>query len=239
MAAVAPQAISDPDELDPRPGGREVPKLSIVTPDYEPNGPHWPEPASKVTRQIPQIAGPDDEEEGIAKTAAQRISAARKAQQAAFLKSTTGRLIIALAVLVLLAAMGGGYLLMKGKTGAQGIVAQTPTVAPTPPPPTPTGFGDATNTPVATKTPAPPPANVMAVNGWAVVQSSSGLSLRQTASKTGKRMTVLPNNTKVHLVEGPKDADGLKWWRVDRYDTKNPSASGWLAGQYLAPTAAP
>jgi len=142
-------------------------------------------------------------------------------------------------VLVLLGAAGGGFLLIKGNSGAKGLAVGTSTPAPTRPAPTPTGFGDATNTPVPTNTPAPPPANVIAKNGWVQIQSTNGLVLRDAPSRNGKRLTVLSNNSKAHVVDGPQDADGYKWWKVDRYDSKNPTASGWVAGQFLAPTAAP
>ncbi len=241
MAAVAPQAMNDTDEMLARQAGREVPKLSLVTPDYEPNGPNWPEPASKVTRQIPQVEGPGSEDAGVAKTAAQRISAARAARRS-YLSSTTGRLLIALVALLVLAAAGGGFLMLKGKTGAQALATQTATAGarPTQPVPTPTGLGDATATPAVTSTPKPPPpSNVLAVGGWGQVQSGSGLVLRDAPAKSGKRLGVLTPGTKAHIVDGPTTADGYTWWKVEKYDGGNPTASGWVAGQFLSPSTAP
>jgi Bacterial SH3 domain len=237
VAAVASQPMQEPDDASMRQGGREVPKLSLVTPDYEPNGPNWPEPASKVTREIPQVGGPGSDD-GTPKTAAQRISAARAARRS-YMATTTGRLTIALVVLLLLVAAGGGYMMLKNKNGALALASATATVAPTKPVPTPTGLGDATNTPVPTNTPKPPPANVLAVGGWAQVQGGSGLVLRDAPARSGKRLGVLTPGTKAHIVDGPKSADGYTWWKVDKFDGKNPTSSGWVAGQFLNPSTAP
>src|SRR3954470_13474393 len=43
VAALAPHAYLPAEEAASLPGTRDVPKLSLVTPDYEPNGPKWPE----------------------------------------------------------------------------------------------------------------------------------------------------------------------------------------------------
>jgi len=235
VAAVAPQALAA-DEAT-RPVGREVPKLSLVTPDYEPNGPNWPEPASKVTRQMPEVAGP-----GSPNAQPPGASAARRSARVArpsLLSTNSGRLLIGLLALLVLAAAGGGYLMLKGRNSPTALVAGTATAAmPTQPLPTPTGFGDATNTPVPTHTPAPPPANVIGVNGWVQVQAS-GLTVRDAPSKSGKRITALSNGTKAHVKGGPQQADGYTWWQIDQYDAKNPAASGWSAGQFLAPIPAP
>jgi formate C-acetyltransferase len=58
MAAVAPQAHA---EEDLRSASRDAPRLSLVTPDYDPAIEGSGDPASKVTRQIETIEGPDGE----------------------------------------------------------------------------------------------------------------------------------------------------------------------------------
>src|SRR5438552_5592573 len=57
MAAVAPAPQQDKQETRYA-GGREVPQLSLVTPDYEPEAAEFD---PKATRQIGQIEGPESE----------------------------------------------------------------------------------------------------------------------------------------------------------------------------------
>src|SRR5439155_10243360 len=104
--------------------------------------------------------------------------------------------------------------------------------------PTPTGFGDATATPVPQPTTPAPPSGVIAVNGWVQVTGGS-LNVRQTASASAKKVKVLPVGTKAHVVDGPKDADGFTWWKIDKFDPKNPTATGWCAGKFLTATSPP
>lgn len=228
-------------------GNRDVPKLAIVTPDYQPEVEEKPEdarrphtPSSKVTRQIPQIAGPEAlaplEEDQFAKTAAQRIEAARRAARPSFLSTMTGRIVLAALVLLLVAAGGAGFLIMKNRANTAAPIVM-PTALPTQPPPTPTGFGDATATPVPTNTPVLPPAGTIGVNGW--VQTTASLNVRDNPSTAGKRVIVLSPGTKAHVIDGPKSANGLTWWKIDRFDPKNPAATGWCAGSFLKATTAP
>lgn len=232
MAAVAPQAHA---EEDLRAASRDAPRLSLVTPDYDPALEGSGDPASKVTRQIETIEGPDGEQ--IPATAAQRIQAARAASRTSFLSSVRGRLIMLVLLLVILAA-GGGFLVMRSKAQSPTVLA-VPSATATRPLPTPTGFGDATATPVPTNTPVLPPPGQIGVNGWVQVQSSNGLILRDAPGTGGKRIGLMPNGTKAHVIDGPKDANGFTWWKVDHFDPKNPQASGWSASKYMVATGAP
>ena len=237
MAATAPS----PNYTKPTPNRalREPPKLSIVTPDFEPMTRPGTDSASKVTRQIEQVPAAVPEDEATAETAAQRIKAARK-QRSLLPAGRNGRIIMLLGALVLLAALGGGAFLLSKQPRV--VPAVIPTVVATRPAPTPTGLGDATATspPSApTVTIAPPPANVIGVNGWVQVKAVGGLTLRDAAGKAGAKIMVLANGSTAHVVEGPKSADGFTWWRLDRVDPKNPAVTGWCAGQFLAPIPAP
>jgi hypothetical protein len=208
---------------------RDAPRLSLVTPDYEP-GEELDEDAQKATRQLEQIEGPKGP--ATPKTAAQRIREARNMRRAAYWKSTQGRVVAILLAVVALAAIGGGSLLLRNMPPAV-----TPSVVPTPeatrPVPTPTGFSDATPTPPPTPTSALPPAGVIGVNGWVEVKAGGGLSLREASSRTGKKLRVLRDGTKARVMEGPVEAEGFTWWKVDSFDPNDPAAAGWCAGQYL------
>jgi hypothetical protein len=236
MAALNARPPAVPD------GGRDVPKLALVTPDYDPMAPEvapyvGPVEATKATRQIEQAEGPAAPPPPM--TAAQRIRKARQEGRADWLRSNRNRLMLGLAALVVVAAIGGGAFLMR-KGSQPGVIAPLPTAAATKPLPTPTGFGDATATPVATATSAhpAPAANVIGVNGWVQVQADS-LIVRQGPTKSASRVTSIANGTKAHVIGGPTDADGLTWWQIDNFDPKNTSKSGWCAGKYLTPIPAP
>lgn len=221
-----------------KPAPRESPKLSIVTPDYDPEAGTNGTPGSKVTRQIPLISTPEDTDAAAAApTAAQRIRDARKARRTQFLASPTGRLVVILAVLALLLGLGGGMLLYAKQPPKLPAIVATATA--TRPAPTPTGFGDATATPVPTATPAPPPAGVIGINGWIVVQAGGALTVRDAPGKSGNKITSLRDGATAHVIDGPKDADTFTWWKIDHYDAAKPDASGWVAGKYVKATTAP
>ncbi len=222
-------------ELDPLPTapGREVPRLSLVTPDYQPGDSKRAKDSSKVTRMIEQIEVSGDELQP-APTAAERIRQARK-QRPGSLSSTRNRIILAVVALaILLASAGGGFLLLRGKQPSK-VSGVIPTPSVTRPIPTPTGYGDATATPVAVPTPVPPPAGTLGANGWAQVKAGGGLSMRAVPAKGGAKVAVLPDGTVAKVGAGPKDADGVTWWKLDVPG----KGSGWCAGQYLTATSPP
>lgn len=222
---------------------REPPKLSFVMSDFEAH--EHSENGSKVTRMIEQIPGPapvaDPAPNNKAvsvtlNTAAERIRQARK-QQARLLNSSTGRVALIIAAVIVLAAIVGGiYMAAKG----QGAL-KNPSVLPSPsvtrPAPTPTGFGEVTATPVPTNTPIPPPPGVMGVNGWAQVKTS-GLTMRATPGLSGAKVTVLSNGMTARIIGGPETADGITWWKLDA-TSKNAKWVGWCSGQFLAPVPPP
>ena len=38
--------------------------------------------------------------------------------------------------------------------------------------------------------------------------------------------------TKAHVIDGPVEANGFTWWKLDNFNPQDPSASGWSAGQF-------
>jgi hypothetical protein len=233
-----------PEETARAGKGREVPQLSLVTPDFEAGQAEAPQEAAKVTRQLPHVPSPPDlfGEADEAQVAVGGAPNAKPKSQggkglAGLLNSTRNRIILLLIVLVALAAAGGGVLLVRGQQGmTPAVVAPSPTA--TQPLPTPTGFGDATPTPPPTPTTPLPPPNVVGVNGWVQV-TSNGLNVRESPSPSGRRVAVIPGGTKARVLEGPVDAGGFTWWRIEGFDPKNPSRSGWCAGQFLKPVPPP
>lgn len=103
------------------------------------------------------------------------------------------------------------------------------TATPTPVVPTPT--------PTSTPTPLPTP-DRLTLGGYAQVSGTGGDALR-LRSDPGLQTTTLetvPEGTRLLILDGPRDADNLTWWRL-----RNPAsgAEGWAAQLYLAPSGPP
>ena len=175
--------------------------------------------------------------------------AAGVAQLTAGLSPRMIMLIGAIAVLILLVLILIGVLL----TTKSGVVAglfttKTPTVtrtrAATPTSPFPPTFTPTRVPPTAMATPVPPtntprPAPVaLAKDVLAKVTPPEGIKLkvRDNASTAGKLLGELDANTQVTIVDGPTDANGITWWKVDN----GKGLSGWSAEgvggvKYLVP----
>lgn len=104
--------------------------------------------------------------------------------------------------------------------------------------------GAAPTIPAAAPSPAtaaPPPATAaptsptpaLRVGGWAKVHGTEGQDLRLRAAPglSSETLALVEEGTLLRVVEGPSQADGYTWWRVQAPDDR----SGWAAGQWLAP----
>lgn len=94
-----------------------------------------------------------------------------------------------------------------------------PPPAPTPPPPPPTP-----------PPPPPAPASTLKIGDRVRVTINNGLGLnvRSAASKTGNLLDVRPRYAEGVIVDGPVNAEGYIWWKVD-YDQNPPERDGWSA----------
>ena len=108
--------------------------------------------------------------------------------------------------------------------------AATPTVASTPPAPAPLVAPSATPS-------AAPTTGGLAAGAWAEVNGTtgtSGLRLRVAPSPWEKLIAILPEGTKLKILEGPaRGGNGDPWYRV-AWD----GSWGWVTGTYLIPTTA-
>ncbi len=131
---------------------------------------------------------------------------------------------------VLFCALGGRAML-KARPGSAAVVITTPTL----PPPTRTPLPTPTMTPTPKPTPTATP-GVMAIGAFVKVTSAGpqGLSFRRDPGLQGERLKYLPEGTVLRVTDGPRDADGLKWWKLQAKDNANDV--GWAAGDYLALT---
>ena len=122
----------------------------------------------------------------------------------------------------------------------QTAVAQptaTETVAPTA---TPTATHTATSTPTAlpTVTLTPIPANEIVVGGYVKVTGvgKDMLSLRYGPGYDYARVALLMDGTVLKVVDGPEQADGFRWWRLEDLTD---GTLGWTIEKWLVATAVP
>lgn len=112
----------------------------------------------------------------------------------------------------------------------------SPTPSATPPFPTPTIIP--TFTPVPTPDLARPPDEVT-VGYYAAVQGTGGfgVTVRGGPSTSNAPITVAPEGTLLFVIGGPQADTAVErlWWQVRLADGQE----GWVAGEFLAPAAAP
>ena len=103
------------------------------------------------------------------------------------------------------------------------VFVPAPTVAPTSTPvPTP-------NVSVA------PPEVTIGYYATVVETGGVGVTVRNGPSTSNVLVTVAGENSSVLVIEGPTPGGAYQWWRVRLPD----GTEGWVAGDFLAPAAAP
>lgn len=135
------------------------------------------------------------------------------------------RRIARLAALGLLLAVGGGaFTFWRDRTASSS--ARQPNAPPTQPAPTRVP----THTPIfATATPQPTPTQpALQVGASAQVSNTQGATLRSRRQPSLAAPTTanFKEGERVNVLEGPIEADGFVWWRIE-----GPSGSGWSAQQ--------
>ncbi|NJN17696.1 MAG: SH3 domain-containing protein [Oscillochloris sp.] len=109
----------------------------------------------------------------------------------------------------------------------------TVSLVPSTPPATPTARPTARPTPSPTREPQLAPGGVARVADL----SGSPLRLREAPSQNGRLIARIPQGSEVTLLEGPVEADGFVWWRVQAAEGEGWSAAGTIDGatQFLEP----
>jgi hypothetical protein len=112
----------------------------------------------------------------------------------------------------------------------QPTVEIIPTV--TPALPTLAPFPTATPTPKPTPTPSVP--TEITVGGYVKVVGAEAdqLSYRSGPGLNYARLTIVKDGTILEVLEGPEEADGYTWWRLEDED----GFIGWAADNWLEPT---
>lgn len=108
----------------------------------------------------------------------------------------------------------------------------TATVAVFVPPPT--------SAPTATSVPTPdvsvaPPEVTTGYYASVVETGGVGVTVRNGPSTSNAPVTVAGENSVILVIEGPTPGGAYQWWRIRLAD----GTEGWVAGDFLAPAAAP
>lgn len=69
--------------------------------------------------------------------------------------------------------------------------------------------------PTATFTPTPIPGTALSAGQPARVVAPNGVNMRTEPSTAATLVRYLPSRLKVTVIEGPIDAEGYRWWRLD------------------------
>jgi len=99
----------------------------------------------------------------------------------------------------------------------------------------PTLTATLTATPTAEPTITPTPVPVLLPGGLAVVTGTEGqqLRLRAEPGTAQETLRILEEGTALRVLEGPQQADGYNWWKVQTDD----NLVGWVAADWLVPVA--
>ncbi len=106
----------------------------------------------------------------------------------------------------------------------------------TPTPVVPTATPRPTLTPGATLAPTATPEGLYVGGDAIVAGTGSALRLRSDPGLQSTTLKTVTDGTRLKIVEGPRDADELRWWRL--HDPSD-GAEGWAAEKFLTPAANP
>jgi hypothetical protein len=102
----------------------------------------------------------------------------------------------------------------------------------TPTPIVPTATLRPTDVPQPTLAPTATPEGLF-VGGEAIVSGTgSALRLRSDPGLQSTTLKTVSDGTRLKILEGPRDADNLRWWRMQ---DPTDGAEGWAAETYLTP----
>jgi len=135
------------------------------------------------------------------------------------------RLLLGWLVLSLLPGLACGNVLPGPEPTVPMPTATPAAVEPTS---TPTPYPTRTPTPTATvptATPTPLPAGALRADARARVIARQGINVREAAATSSKQLGRFAPGTLVIVREGPVDAEGYRWWRVESGQGLN----GWVA----------
>jgi hypothetical protein len=120
--------------------------------------------------------------------------------------------------------------------GTRAVQPPLVVVTVTPTPFVPTATPPPTTIPTVTPPPSPTPEGLF-VGGKAVVSGTgSALRLRSDPGLQATTLKTVSDGTVLKILEGPREADNLRWWRMQ---DETDGAEGWAAETYLTPAPPP
>lgn len=136
-------------------------------------------------------------------------------------------LVVVLVILIVLVSLLNPFAPSPPPT-VEVIPTVTHTLPALPPPPT------ATPTPLPTPTPTPTIPTKITVGGYVKVVGAEAdqLSYRSGPGLNYARLTLVKDGTILKVLEGPEEADGYTWWRLQDEE----GFIGWAADDWLVPT---
>jgi hypothetical protein len=106
----------------------------------------------------------------------------------------------------------------------------------TPTPIVPTATLRPTDVPQPTPAPTATPEGLFPGGEALVSGTGSALRLRSDPGLQSTTLKTVADGTRLKVLEGPREADNLRWWRMQ---DQSDGAEGWAAETYLTPVAAP
>lgn len=107
-----------------------------------------------------------------------------------------------------------------------------PSVPPTSPPPT-QGVPTAVSSPIPTVVPTPPSGIAVGIRVRVIGTGADKLRLRSGPGLTYTTVTLVNDGHEFQVLEGPQEASGYQWWRLEDTD----GTIGWAAANWLEPIA--
>lgn len=89
------------------------------------------------------------------------------------------------------------------------------------------GGGPTATPPLVTPEPTPAPQPDNPYPRGSRLKMTDGVNLRVSASLQGAVLATVPVGHEVVVLEGPSEADGYRWWRIETAMT--PPLQGWMA----------
>ena len=130
----------------------------------------------------------------------------------------------------------GALLIVRPITGNEAVRVPLVVVTVTPTPIVPTVTLRPTDVPQPTPAPTATPEGLF-VDGEAIVSGTgSALRLRSDPGLQSTTLKTVADETRLKVLEGPREADGLRWWRLQ---DQSDGAEGWAAETYLTPATTP
>jgi hypothetical protein len=131
-----------------------------------------------------------------------------------------------------------GLIGLKPLSSATGAppTARVITITPSPVIPTPTLAPAALPIASPPAIASPTPAGLYIGGGAVVAGTGSSLRLRSDPGLQSTTLKTVDDGTRLKILEGPREADGLTWWRLE--DAAD-GAQGWAAEKFLTPATTP